>query len=126
MRIAHVSSEVAPYSQTGGLAQVAAALPEALAALDDQQVSIFTPLYGGVHAVLEARGESLSEPHGHVSVPYGGRSHDGYFRSLVFSNGLQVHFFCCPSLFGGVGIYSSNEGDSPDNAERFSTFSQAT
>ena len=43
-RIASVASEVAPYSKTGGLADVAKSLPKALANLG-HKVFIITPYY---------------------------------------------------------------------------------
>ena len=47
MRIVHVASEVTPWSQTGGLGEVVAALPAALAARGggEIEVSVVTPLY---------------------------------------------------------------------------------
>ncbi|HNV12246.1 MAG TPA: glycogen/starch synthase [bacterium] len=45
IKIIHVSAEVAPFSKTGGLADVARSLPEALFKLD-HDVRIITPFYG--------------------------------------------------------------------------------
>ncbi|MFA5162940.1 MAG: glycogen/starch synthase [Patescibacteria group bacterium] len=45
LKIIHISSEVAPFSKTGGLADVARSLPKALHRLG-HQVRIITPLYG--------------------------------------------------------------------------------
>lgn len=127
MRIAHVASEIAPYSQTGGLAQVAAALPEALARMDGQEhgVCVITPLHRSVASALEKRGESLGPPRIAVSVPFAGRWHEGSFRS-VRSGAVDIHFFDCPSLFDRDGIYEDEQGPYPDNAERFSSFCRAT
>ena len=47
MRILHVASEVAPYSKTGGLADVLGALPRALAALG-HEVAVVTPRYRSI------------------------------------------------------------------------------
>ena len=44
MKIAFVSSEVFPFSKTGGLADVAGALPKALENLG-HEVKVFTPKY---------------------------------------------------------------------------------
>lgn len=49
MRILHVSSEVAPFSKTGGLADVAAALPAAQRALG-HTAEVLTPRYRGLPA----------------------------------------------------------------------------
>lgn len=53
MRIIHVASEVAPFAQSGGLADVLAGLPAALAA-DGHHVGVVVPLYRGVVGKLEA------------------------------------------------------------------------
>jgi starch synthase len=45
VRIAFLSSEVAPFAKTGGLADVALSLPRALARLG-RKVRVFMPLYG--------------------------------------------------------------------------------
>ncbi len=45
LKIIHVSAEVAPFSKTGGLADVARSLPKALKRLG-HDISIITPLYG--------------------------------------------------------------------------------
>jgi starch synthase len=47
MRVLHVSAEVAPFSKTGGLGDVAAALPVALARLG-VEVMVVTPWYRGL------------------------------------------------------------------------------
>lgn len=45
LRVVHISSEVAPFSKTGGLGDVARSLPKALKRLG-HDVTIITPLYG--------------------------------------------------------------------------------
>ena len=47
MKIMFVSSEVAPFIKTGGLGDVAGALPEALAAAG-HDVRVFCPLYSAI------------------------------------------------------------------------------
>ena len=62
-RILHVTSEVAPFAQTGGLADVVGGLPAALAAARRRrQVAVVVPLYRGVAARLAAAGATLGEP----------------------------------------------------------------
>lgn len=125
MRIAHVSSELAPYSQTGGLAQVAYSLPEALASLGEQ-VSIFTPLHRSVGEVLRSRDETLGPARSPVQVQVGEYCYEGCFRSLKTESGLQIHFFDCPSLFDREGVYEGSHGPYSDNARRYAAFSLAT
>ena len=47
LNIAYVASEVTPYSKTGGLADVAGALPQELASLKNR-VALFSPRYSSV------------------------------------------------------------------------------
>ncbi len=127
MRVAHVASEVAPYSQTGGLAQVAAALPRALAGLAGtlSSVAVFSPLYPSVHAAVERRGETLSSAHSAVSVRFAGREHKVTIRSLGRDGGLKYHFLDCPALFGRSELYADANGDYADNGERFGVLCMA-
>src|SRR4051812_9954249 len=59
MRVLHVASEVAPFAQSGGLADVLAGLPVALAESHGIDVGIIIPLYHGVAARLAAAGVTL-------------------------------------------------------------------
>src|SRR5437588_714277 len=59
MRVVHVSSEVAPFAQSGGLADVVAGLPGALADGPGVDVGVIVPLYRGVEARIAAAGATL-------------------------------------------------------------------
>ena len=71
MQIVMVSSEVAPFSKEGGLADVIGALPVALGELG-QDVRIISPLYRGVRQKAEQIGRPLErlDP-GEFTVPVG-------------------------------------------------------
>ena len=58
MRILHVSSELAPFAQTGGLGDVVAGLPAAQAALGED-TAVLVPMYRGIATQLIAAGLSL-------------------------------------------------------------------
>ena len=60
MRVVHVASEVAPFAQSGGLADVAAGLPAALAEAHGLSVGVVVPLYRGVAEKLAARADPLA------------------------------------------------------------------
>ena len=64
MKVAFISSEVVPYSKTGGLADVAGVLPTALARLG-VDVSVYSPFYPSVkkHA-LETLPDLITVPVG--------------------------------------------------------------
>jgi starch synthase len=114
MRIAHLASEVVPFSKTGGLADVAGALPPALAALG-HEVTVVAP---GHRLTLK---DSLpGKPEGEVNAL-------GLTASLkvVMHNGVRVVLLDCPPLFVRPALYSLPDGDFPDNPVRFAFFARA-
>jgi starch synthase len=120
MRVLEIASEAVPFAKTGGLADVAGALPEALAALDCE-VAMIVPAYG------EALGKGLPiEPTGiEFEVPIGTRTSlarilrcrrpGARAETYLVSND---DYYDRPTLYGGARDY-------PDNAERFIFFSRA-
>ncbi|MGC4001235.1 MAG: glycogen synthase GlgA [Anaeromyxobacter sp.] len=109
MEILFVSSEVAPWSKTGGLGDVAGALPRALAARG-HQVTVVTPRY---HAI-DVQKEGL-RPAGHELVIRGQR-----VSLWVKEEGARVFFVEHDPYFGSrLGPYGDKLGEYGDNAERF-------
>src|SRR5690606_7980208 len=109
MRILFASSEVAPFSKTGGLGDVAFALPRALAARG-HEVLVLSPLYGCVDRErhgLSLAGEAVG---GRVWVAPGQKPRFAFWESA--------------SHFDRPGIYGYG-GDYPDNAARFVAFSKS-
>ena len=115
MRVVHVASEVAPFAQSGGLADVAAGLPAALAEAHGLTVGVVVPLYRGVEVKLLARNIQLSagEP---FSTAIGPHAYDGWFR-IARVGQVAYGFVDCPVLFdrpgtlygpGGAGEFSDN------------------
>ena len=72
LRVLFMASEVAPFAKTGGLAQVASALPRAVAALG-HDVRVLMPKYRGV----EAHCRDLRVVIPQVRVPLGDRTAEG-------------------------------------------------
>ena len=114
MRILMVASEAAPFAKTGGLADVVAALPRALARLG-HSVDVVIPRYRGIAAdELIAR----------VKVPLGAEiTHaaiyaiaEGRVRTIFVDHGK---YFDREYLYGEIGR------DYPDNPERFAFLSRA-
>jgi starch synthase len=89
MRILFTASEVAPFRQTGGLADVAAALPAALAARG-HDVRVVMPLYQGI------RWDDLDRVELPLRVPRAGG--DGYA-------GVRLGRLPCDAEGGGVPVY---------------------
>ncbi|HXV75072.1 MAG TPA: glycogen synthase [Candidatus Polarisedimenticolaceae bacterium] len=119
MRICFPASEVAPFSKTGGLADVSGALPRELARAG-HEVRVFTPLYDAIdrgrHRIVPF------DPVRRVAVALGRRT---YFFSLATTEsptpGHRVFLVDCPELFGRGEIYST----APDEPQRFALFSRA-
>jgi starch synthase len=113
MKILHVSSEVAPHSKTGGLADVLGALPKALRALGFD-VKVVTPRYRSVDVTGFARWPSpLTVPLGAESVEVDVLERDGVV--------LIDH----PPSFDRAGLYGESGHDYPDNARRFAILGAA-
>ncbi|MFH1207670.1 MAG: glycogen/starch synthase [Patescibacteria group bacterium] len=95
LRIASVSSEVAPYSKTGGLADVAKSLPKALAEMG-HHIALITPYYGFIHK----QQLDLKKIEGKATVEIGRQKHDLTFLRLDFNDHLKIYFIVNQELFG--------------------------
>jgi starch synthase len=120
MKILLASSEVHPYSKTGGLADMVGALAKALANAG-HQVGLITPLYAGVRERLPDL-RRLEIP---LDVPLGSRRLAGDVWSLEPRDGLTIYFVEQTEFFLRRGLYQEGSVDYPDNAERFIFFSKA-
>jgi starch synthase len=118
MKVLFVSSEVAPYSTTGGLGEVAGALPRALAELG-HEVWVVTPRYGSIsRSELQPVQASFR-----LRFPFGEERCE--LMSASPSSRLRVLFVEHPGFFEREGLYGNVDGDYPDNARRFAFFSMA-
>ncbi|MEO5822381.1 MAG: glycogen synthase GlgA [Vicinamibacteraceae bacterium] len=116
LSILMVASEVLPYAKTGGLADVAAALPTALAALG-HQVVVAMPRYRGVQVtgeVLTTFVLDIGAEHLHVQV----------FRERM-AGGAVLWLVDIPALYDREGFYGVGSHDHPDNPRRFAALARA-
>ena len=112
-----VASEAHPYAKTGGLAEVAAALPDALGRLG-HHVTLVVPRYRGVD-VSGSRSQV-------TSIQFGARVQQVVFHSREERAGVTAAFIDVPELFDRAGgLYSIDGVDYPDNPWRFAVFSRA-
>lgn len=111
MRILFPSAEVAPYSKTGGLGDVTAALPRALARLG-HEVLVVTPWYQTIR--------SQPDPYwiGDVDVPFAG-GFESVGVGTLEANGVRFAFVGHPD-FARSQLYGY-----PDDVKRFARFSRA-
>ncbi|REJ78326.1 MAG: glycogen synthase [Acidobacteria bacterium] len=113
MRVAVISSEAVPYSKTGGLADVAGALPKALKRAGADSVLI-TPCY------LQTKGEFIwSTAIEDLWLEWRGRS----YRAKAFyseANGSPTFLIDAPEFFHRDSIYGFTE-----DYERFAFFNHA-
>ena len=120
VRILLVSSEAAPFAKTGGLADVAGALPKALAALG-HDVRVLIPKYRGV----ERHTPSLA-PVLQLRVPIADRHSEGTLLEGRTESGRPVYFLANDHYYDRDGLYTTPDGDYWDNCERFIFFCRAT
>ncbi len=118
LRILFAASEVTPYSKTGGLADVAWALPAELAR-QGHQVLVVTPRYGSVK-VPDAR--PVGEPFT-LRFPFG----EEVVRlfALEPQDNLRIVFVDTPRLSWREGLYGEEGRDFHDNSQRFALFGMA-
>jgi len=118
MRVLMLTPEVYPYAKTGGLADVLAALPRALAAAG-VEVTVCAP---GYRAALAAAGALAPGPR--VRAPVGSRMEPA---EVVTVPGAPVPtvLLRADRYFDRDGLYGEAGQDYPDNAERFAFFCRA-
>jgi starch synthase len=121
LRILVVASEVAPFAKTGGLADVAGALPRALASLG-HDVRIMMPKYRGVEA--HATDSRIVVPRLHV--PLGDRIAEGALVEAHGASGVPVYLLEHDHYYDRDSLYGTADGDYWDNCERFVYFCRGT
>src|ERR1700677_4510326 len=119
MKILLASSEVHPFSKTGGLADMVGALGKALANAG-HEVVIVTPLYRGIRDKFP----QLQRENWQFNLPMGKQWFQGGLWSVEWEYGLKVYFVDHPEFFDRAGIYHEKNISYPDNAGRFIFFSK--
>jgi len=94
MKIAFCASEAVPYAKTGGLADVAGALPQALEK-EGHEVIVILPKYKGIKA-----------------------------DSGILGSAVKAYFLENDAYFNREALYGTRAGDYEDNLERFAFYSR--
>ncbi len=120
LNILFAAAEVAPFAKTGGLADVAGALPKALKKLG-HHVIVVMPRY---YSIATSDLQKLYEP---LGVPMGvmGELWAGVYRTKLPQSDVDIYFIDYEHYFGRSGLYGDDEGSYHDNDNRFIFFSKA-
>jgi starch synthase len=108
MRILQAASEVVPFAKTGGLADVAGALPLSLEELGNE-VAIAMPAYKAIHN-SKVRIQKLKD-----DISY-----------AIIGKNVKVWFIENDKYFNRDGLYGDKAGDHKDNLDRFSFYCRRT
>ena len=120
LRVVVVASELAPWAKAGGLADVAASLPPALAEVGCR-VRVVAPGYPSLLAGVSGLTTELAA----VPVPVGMGLDTAGLVSGHLAPGVDLHLISHDRYFNRGGIYSDPYGEFGDNPERFAFFSRA-
>jgi starch synthase len=119
MKIAFASSEIVPFAKTGGLADVAGALPKELASLG-HEVKVFMPKYYQVNEF--EYGHLYDALIGELKVTVSGIAHSVHvFYGKLPNSNVDIYFIHYPNYFHREKIYTEDW----DEDERFILFSKA-
>lgn len=116
-RILMVCSEATPFAKTGGLADVAGALPAALAAIGEE-VAVVMPRYGQI------AWDSTESAYDNLRLFAGPHPWNVDIRTRV-EKGVRFYFVEHPILFTREGLYAQRGHDYWDNHRRFAVLSLA-
>ncbi len=122
LNILIAASEVVPFAKSGGLADVAGALPKALSALG-HDVRVVMPRY----YIVDKEKYGLKPLEGSLGVPMGsmGEAWAGVYEGVLPDSDVPVYFIDHEGFFGRAGLYDEDGKGYGDNDNRFIFFSKA-
>ena len=119
MKIAFVASEVFPFAKTGGLADVAGALPVEIKKLGNE-VKIFMPKYSIVDE--QKFGLKYLYELGSINIRVAGRIHGVHlFKGTLPDTDVEIYFIDYPYFYHRDTVYTND----PDEDQRFILFVKA-
>jgi starch synthase len=123
LKILVAASEVVPFAKTGGLADVAGALPKALKAMG-HDVRIVMPRY----YIIDKEKYGLKPLDGAMGVPMGsmGELWAGVYEGVLPGSDIPVYFIEYEQFFGRKGLYDEDGFSFNDNDNRYIFFSKAS
>ncbi len=120
LKILFVASEAVPFAKTGGLADVAGALPRELARLG-HDVRLVIPRYGGINSEAHRPGEWARLEVRTASGVIPASIEEGFLPGSRVPVLMVRH----DAFFDRPGLYQEGGQDYPDNLERFAFFCRA-
>lgn len=122
MKILIASPEVVPFAKTGGLADVAGALPKALSDLG-HDVRVILPKY----KMVDAKKFGLKLVMSGIQIGMLDRTEIAdVYEAKIPGCDVEVYFIANDKYFGRDGLYQDKGVDYPDNSERFVFYSRAS
>lgn len=115
------SSEVRPLAQTGGLADVAGSLPQALSR-QGAGAAVIMPAY---QSILDHPALKLTSMEVPFTINQGGEEIAGSLLRTELAQEVPVYLVRCDRFFGRPGLYGYEGVEHPDNPERFAFFCKA-
>jgi starch synthase len=123
LKILIAASEAVPFAKTGGLADVAGALPKALKKAG-HDVRLVMPRYKSIDE--DKCGIKINDTGKTVEVDIALFKHVGAIReSTLPGTDIPVYFIDCGEFFYRDELYRTPQGEYYDNPERFMFFSRA-
>jgi starch synthase len=121
LRVCVCTSEAVPFAKTGGLADVAGALPPALAEMGCD-VRLILPGYRTID-----RGRFGFRALGGAPIPLGAdRTEVQFFEGRLPGGAVPVYLIANDAAFDRQGLYGEGGRDYADNLERFTVFCRGT
>jgi 1,4-alpha-glucan branching enzyme len=120
LHIVMVCPEIVPFAKTGGLADMVGSLAIALERLG-QRVSLIMPAYA---SVLQGR-FPLRDTGIRIAVSMVDRTEEAQVLVATLGGEIPVYLIRAERYFEREHLYTTPQGDYPDNAQRFTFFARA-
>lgn len=124
MKVVYLSSEVIPFAKTGGLADIAGAIPKCLQKLGIE-ITVFMPLYG----IIKESKYPLTKIDIQFTVKIGDKLKSGYvYKGFLPDSEVPIYFIDNDQYYSRKGLYNypCTIRDYEDNSERFIFFSRSS
>jgi len=120
LKILFAAAEVVPFAKTGGLADVAGALPKAIKELG-HEIIVVMPRY---YKIDKSKLQKLEAP---LGVPMGvmGEFWAAVYTTTLPQSDVAIYFIDYEEYFGRSGLYEDENDGYHDNDNRFIFFSKA-